>query len=68
MDKLREKIFLSSQMDKLREKERPFCPTLVGPCHVQTATDRFGNEAKRAILYLERVRDCAMAGDRIAPT
>ncbi|KAG5924344.1 hypothetical protein E4U61_000900 [Claviceps capensis] len=43
-------------MDKLREKKRPFCPTIVGPCHVQTATDRFGNEAKRAILYLERLR------------
>ncbi|KAG6127380.1 hypothetical protein E4U38_006321 [Claviceps purpurea] len=43
-------------MDKLREKERPFRPTIVGPCHVQTATDRFGNEAKRAVLYLERLR------------
>ncbi|KAG6051300.1 hypothetical protein E4U39_001542 [Claviceps sp. Clav50 group G5] len=43
-------------MDKLREKERPFRPTIVGPCRVQTATDRFGNEAKRAILYLERLR------------
>ncbi|KAG6265077.1 hypothetical protein E4U47_006565 [Claviceps purpurea] len=38
------------------EIERPFCPATVGPCHVQTATDRFGQNAKQAILNRERLR------------
>ncbi|KAG6012737.1 hypothetical protein E4U54_007318 [Claviceps lovelessii] len=42
-------------MDSLRVKERPFRPATVGACHVQTATDRFGQEAKRAILDRERM-------------
>ncbi|KAG5951065.1 hypothetical protein E4U53_003831 [Claviceps sorghi] len=39
----------------LRVKERPFRPATVGACHAQTATDRFGYEAKRAILDRERM-------------
>ncbi|KAG6251206.1 hypothetical protein E4U23_000843 [Claviceps purpurea] len=38
------------------EIERSFCPATVGPCHVQTATDRFGQNAKQAILNRERLR------------
>ncbi|KAG6229993.1 hypothetical protein E4U25_007327 [Claviceps purpurea] len=41
-------------MNNLR-KERPFRPATVGSCYVQTATDRFGREAKRAILDRELV-------------
>ncbi|KAG6058777.1 hypothetical protein E4U17_007506, partial [Claviceps sp. LM77 group G4] len=40
-------------MESPREKERPFRPVTVGPCHVQTATDRFGQGAKEAILNRE---------------
>ncbi|KAG6099994.1 hypothetical protein E4U30_005634 [Claviceps sp. LM220 group G6] len=36
-------------------KERPFRPAAVGTCYAQTATDRFGREAKRAILDRELV-------------
>ncbi|KAG6051302.1 hypothetical protein E4U39_001544 [Claviceps sp. Clav50 group G5] len=36
-------------------KERPFRPATVGKCYAQTATDRFGHEAKRAILDRELV-------------
>ncbi|KAG5924345.1 hypothetical protein E4U61_000901 [Claviceps capensis] len=43
-------------MESLRENERPFRPVTVGPCHVQTATDRFGQNAKEAILNRERLR------------
>ncbi|KAG5982132.1 hypothetical protein E4U55_002259 [Claviceps digitariae] len=42
-------------MDSPMVKERPFCPAIVGACHAQTATDRFGSEAKRAILDRERM-------------
>ncbi|KAG6051301.1 hypothetical protein E4U39_001543 [Claviceps sp. Clav50 group G5] len=43
-------------MESLREKERPFRPATVGPCHVQTATDRFGQGAKEAIINRERLQ------------
>ncbi|KAG6030335.1 hypothetical protein E4U41_000125 [Claviceps citrina] len=42
-------------MDSLRVNNRPFRPASVGTCHVQTATDRFGPEAKSAILDRERI-------------
>ncbi|KAG6214394.1 hypothetical protein E4U50_000376 [Claviceps purpurea] len=42
-------------MNNLLGKERPFRPATVGSCYVQTATDRFGREAKRAILDRELV-------------
>ncbi|GAB0141578.1 hypothetical protein EsHS_00002165 [Epichloe bromicola] len=41
--------------DRPRGKDRPFRPATVGACHVQTATDRFGQEAKSAILDRERI-------------
>ncbi|KAG8421203.1 hypothetical protein J3458_003099 [Metarhizium acridum] len=41
-------------MESSEAKHRLFRPATVGTCHAQTATDRFGDEAKRAILDRER--------------
>ncbi|KAK2593059.1 hypothetical protein QQS21_009225 [Conoideocrella luteorostrata] len=42
-------------MDVMKEKNGSFRPATVGACHKQTAVDRFGPEAKRAIYDRERI-------------